>query len=137
MRRTALRHRKPLQARSRLRARPKPRAPRTVAEEAWKIPQSGYCQCGCDRFSIHLHRHHVVTQATVRREGGDPWAIANSMLLHPDCHMRHHSAFHRIPLPSVPQDAVDFAVRLLGVDRAALYFARFYGPELAGGRWRP
>lgn len=86
---------------------------------------------------MHLHRHHVIYEQHVRHEGADPWALSNSMLLHEHCHANHHSAFRRIPLPAVPDAAIDFAQRLLGVDRAALYFARYYAPELERGRWEP
>lgn len=130
MKRTALCRKSPMRSRPRLPHRTE------AGREAWKKPHAGYCQCGCSRFSMHLHRHHVVTEAHVRREGGDPWALANSMLLAPDCHANHHSGFRRVPLPNVPAAAVDFAERLMGVDRAALYFSRFYAPEVEGA-WKP
>lgn len=109
------------------RSRPKHVDRLDPARQAWKSSPAGFCQ-NCSGFSMHLHRHHVVTEAHVRREGGDPWAGANAMLLCERCHMNHHSAFRRIPLEAVPAAAIDFARRLLGDDRAALYFARFYDP---------
>lgn len=78
---------------------------------------------------MHLHRHHVLLEQRVRREGGDPWDIANSMLLHPDCHDEHHSGAphaRRIKLANVPLAAVAFAVDLLGEDGAVRYFAARY-----------
>lgn len=95
----------------------------------WKEPHAGFCQCGCNRFSMHLHRHHVVYEQIVRREGGDPWALANSMLLHENCHAAQHSGFRRIHVENLPLAAVDFARRLLGEDRAALFIDRYYRPQ--------
>lgn len=97
-----------------------------AAREAWKVPRAGFCACGCDRFALHLERHHVVYEQHVRAEGGDVWDLANSILLHPRCHSQHHSAARRIPLAQVPDSALAFAVDLLGEDAAALYFVRRY-----------
>lgn len=67
-------------------------------------------------------------EAHVRREGGDPWDLRNSMLLGTGCrcHDRHHQAVERIPVRLIPQTAIDFLIELLGPDRAALYTHRFY-----------
>lgn len=79
---------------------------------------------------MHLHRHHVVMAQIVKREGGNVWDLANSMLLHPDCHRRHHDHFHKIPIERVPEAALAFAVDLLGEGRASMYFAARYNCEV-------
>lgn len=112
-----------------LRSRPKRRVETPVEREArlaWKTPHQGFCSCGCERFSMHLERHHVCYEQHVRREGGDVWNIANSMLLHPTCHASHHSAMRRIKIEYVSRAALEFALELLGEARSADYFARFY-----------
>lgn len=81
---------------------------------------------------MHLHRHHVVLEQIVRREGGNPWALANSMLLHPDCHAGHHSGFRKIHVDRVPAPALAFALRLLGAGGAEVYFSRRYAPARDG-----
>lgn len=78
--------------------------------------------------------HHIVTRREVERRGGDVWDVRNCMWLGAPyaqggrchCHANHHAAHRRIPLALVSDDAVDFAVALLGYDRAVLYFARYY-----------
>jgi hypothetical protein len=126
LRRTTLR-RVPLRAKAPARARAKVRTPEP-GREAWKRARWGHCTV-CNRWG-RLIRHHILTETRVRREGGDPWALVNSMDLGSwcGCHPNHHSAHARIPFDLVPERAVDFARRLLGDDRAALYFARFYAP---------
>lgn len=117
--------------RSQLRSHPK-RVDRTdPARIAWKVPHGGFCQCGCDRFALHLERHHIVALSTIRQEGrlDLEFDLRNSLLLHPHCHSWHTDASRRIPLAAVPSVALDFAVELLGRDRAALYMARFYAPS--------
>lgn len=136
MKRTALLRRTPL------RSRPKRVDLTDPARVAWKTSQSGWCQCGCDRFSLHLEKHHVTERQTVVREGRPDleWDPRNGMYLAPICHARHTSAMRRIPLPSVPDAAVAFAVELFGSDlRAAQYLARFYQAELpeGSGGWQP
>ena len=125
MKRSALR-------RSPLRRHRRPSLPPVdlAARAAWKDPQTGFCECGCNRFSMHLHRHHVVLQQIVRREAGNEWALANSMLLHPDCHRRHHDCIRKIPVERVPVDALAFALDLLGEGGAAHYFHSRYGCEV-------
>ena len=133
MKRSPLKQRTPLK-RSRLRSRSDSYSQKRMLLEpgrtVWKEQQRGFCQCGCNRFSMHLERHHVVYEQHVRREGGDPWTLANSMLLHPDCHARHHSGFRRVPVEYVPVEALRFALGLLGEARSAAYFQRYYGCEV-------
>lgn len=111
---------------------PLKRKPRVKRDEpgrdAWKASKAGPCQCGCHRFSMHLERHHVIELQRIRQEGRDDlaWDLRNSMLLHPHCHGRHTSAMHRIAIERIPEEALAFAVDLLGEDRAALYIARYY-----------
>jgi len=95
----------------------------------WKTPPpNGPCEA-CGRRGPRL-RHHVVREQDVRREGGDPWDQRNAMLVGRwcPCHERHHwpSGNGKLPLARVPEEAVAFAVRLLGEDRARTYLARHY-----------
>lgn len=126
MKRSPLLRRKPLLSRPR-------RVPKDPRREAWKYPAAGFCDC-CSRPSWHLQRHHVVYEQHVRKEGGDVWAMANSMLLHPDCHAQHHAAVKRIPVAKIPREAMDFAIGLMGRDRAALYLTRYYESSSFGER---
>jgi 5-methylcytosine-specific restriction endonuclease McrA len=100
----------------------------SMAERVWKMPEHGFCQCGCGRFSARLHRHHVLLRQTVRREGADQWSLRNAMLLHPDCHAAHHAGQRKILLAQVPESALAFAVDVLGEAGAADYFRRRYAP---------
>lgn len=103
------------------------------AREIWKTPVGGICSCGCYEWVPRLERHHVLLAQIVRREHGDEWSIANSMLVAEDCHLAHHLAVRKIPLDQVPIAAVEFAVDLLGEARAIDYFRRRYGlPDGAG-----
>lgn len=128
--------RSPLNRYTPLRSRPK-KLTRTEAEFAWKDHGPGWCQCGCDRFSMHRERHHVLERSWLKQNGfgKHQWDIRNSMLLAPACHANHTSAFRRIPLESVPEAALAFAVDLLGEDRAALEIARRYGAQVTT-EWR-
>lgn len=137
--------RSPLRRRTALLSRPRRENRNDPARLAWKEPHAGWCQCGCDRFSMHLDRHHVTEAQTLRQLGREDllWNMANSMLLDPHCHANHTSAFRRIPLPAVPEAAIAFAVDLFGSDLAAAdYFSRRYQPEVPEGeqhlwRWQP
>lgn len=93
---------------------------------AWKDPKAGFCGCGCQRFSLHLERHHVCYEQHVRAENGDVWCLANSLLLHPACHAAHHSGQRRIRIEYIPAAALAFAVDLFGEARAAVYVRRYY-----------
>ena len=110
--------------------------------DAYKTVVWGFCAvCGTEG---RVRRHHVVREQDVRRLGGDPWALDNSLWVGVEtlcgCHGAHHSRSHPIPLPLVPDDAWLFAVRLFGsVDRTLDYFGRFYAPEVPEGEqeWQP
>lgn len=131
MKRSPISRFSPLQRRSPLRQRPK-KVSRTESEFLWKQTVSGFCQCGCSRFSLRLERHHVLDAQFLKRERHTAhlWDQRNSMLLHPLCHARHTNAFRRIPIEAVPEAALAFAVDLLGEDRAAVEIARRYGAQV-------
>lgn len=95
----------------------------------WHEPRSGRCAI-CGKPGLLL-RHHVLYEQHVRREGGDPWDLRNSMDVgrYCTCHADHHAAVRRIPVRLIPQDAQDFIIELLGSARAALYVARYYRTE--------
>jgi hypothetical protein len=42
------------------------------------------------------------------------------------CHQAHHARTRPVALAALPEEAVAFAVRLLGEDRAHTYLARRY-----------
>lgn len=88
----------------------------------------GRCTAPRCSWRGRLVRHHVVYEQHVRAAGGDPWDQANAMLLGTGCtcHADHHSGKARLPVWAIPQTAMDFAIELLGTDRAALYIARYY-----------
>jgi len=96
----------------------------------WKASTFGECAaCGQrDR----LVRHHVVTESRVRAAGGNPYDLANSLSLGAgfrcSCHRDHHSACARLPISCLSDDALAFAVDLLGEHQAAEYLRRYYSP---------
>lgn len=81
----------------------------------------------CGIYGLLL-RHHVVTEQHVRREGGDPWALANSLGLgyRCGCHRLHHAAIERIPASKLTPASIEFAIELLGAAAADAYFDRYY-----------
>jgi hypothetical protein len=111
------------------RSRAKQKA-RRAAEEAgrsvWKMERTGTCAI-CGRRGRVL-RHHIVYEQHVRREGGDPWDLANALDVGARClcHAKHHSGAERISLQLIPEVAMAFAVDLMGEDRAVDYFRRYY-----------
>lgn len=108
-------------------ARPGPDRRSEPGYRAWHTPAHGPC-AACGTRGLLL-RHHVVLEQTVRREGGDPWDLANALALGYygcACHRQHHHATRRLPLAIVPPAAVAFAQALLGEARAADYLARYY-----------
>lgn len=110
-------------ARSRAKARARRAEPGRLQ---WKTQVHGICAV-CKKRQLCV-RHHVVYEQHVRREGGNPWDMANAMLLGAwcTCHADHHSGKARIATSLIPETALDFAIGLLGTDRAALYIARYY-----------
>jgi hypothetical protein len=71
--------------------------------------------------------HHVVAKTFLRREGFALWHPDNALRLceHP-CHEHHTLAFNRLPLKVLLGCNIDYAVRLLGEDRAYSYLMRNY-----------
>lgn len=37
------------------------------ARLVWKTPRAGFCECGCERFTLHLEHHHVTTQERLKQ----------------------------------------------------------------------
>lgn len=119
--------------RGRIRQRPK-RHVETPAEItarlAWKEPKAGKCRCGCSPplIALHLENHHIVEQQMIKRLGRYDllWDPRNALPLHPKHHAWHTSAFRRIPLASIPDAAVTFAIELLGEGSATVYLDRHY-----------
>jgi len=133
VKRSTLTRRTALKRSGSLRTRRKPTVP-DIGREAWKTSRAGYCACGCGRFSMHLHGHHVIPLEVIKREKrlGLAWDERNRIDLHEICHGRHHSALHKLSMGVVPVLAREFAAELLGEARAADYFARHYA---GGERW--
>ncbi len=91
----------------------------------WNAVELGACahpECAARA----VHRHHVVFSQHVVQAGGDKWDPANALGL---C-WHHHSQLHaryEFPAGELPDEAVAFAVTLLGPPRAFEYFRRRYG----------
>lgn len=116
-----------LHSRARLLARARREArSREPGFAEWHEPRRGKCRV-CGRRG-RLLRHHVVYEQHVRNMGGDPWDLRNAMDVgaHCDCHELHHGGSARISAERLPEDAVRFAVRLMGRDRARAYIGRYY-----------
>lgn len=132
MKRSQLARKSPLRARAPMRRRRAKPPVETVEQRnarlIWKTPRAGFCQCGCDRFSLHLERHHVLTVSRLKQEGRTDvlWQLENSMLLHPHCHERHTGHARKIRIEHVPAVALQFAVDVLGEGAAAAYFSAHY-----------
>lgn len=136
LKRTATLSRSPLARKRPLRSRVKARTPET-GEAAFKLVQRGHCSI-CGKWGW-VRRHHVLTESKVRQEGADPWALRNAIIIGVggeggarytcDCHANHHAASRKIPIELVPEDALAFAVDVLGEARAADYFRRRYRCE--------
>ena len=112
--------------RSPLRPKPPPDHRDEPGYWEWKALTWGECAVCGERGQ--LERHHVVSEQHVRREGGDPYALANSMLLglFCRCHSRHTNAAERLPASAITAQNLAFMVSLLGEDRTAGYIARYY-----------
>lgn len=116
--------RSPLRARSRVDRSDEP------GYWAWKAPVFGSC-AACAAHGLLL-RHHVVLEQHVRAEGGDPWDLANSLLLGYyacSCHRDHHHAVRRLPRSKLPPAAIAFVTELLGPARRDDYLRRFYSAD--------
>lgn len=115
--------------RSPLKRRPSPK--RTVGQKRFSRPMWGRCMA-C-RAMGWLTRHHAVQEQVVRREGGDPEDLRNGIMLgrHDtcSCHGDHTSHHRKLPLKIMPFSAWQFAVELLGKERAADYFQKMYADE--------
>ena len=97
-----------------------------MTKREWKHRRWGRCSL-CSNYGP-IERHHVVLEQIVRRLGGDPWNVSNSMLICPVCQQGHHHPGvndTRIPYAKVPQEARNFAYELLG-EGADDYFRRRY-----------
>ncbi len=135
--------RTPLQRRSQLRSRPRTVDRNDPARVAWKVPHSGWCQCGCTPpvFALHLERHHVYPLSKLKQLGrmDQAWTLANSMLLAPQHHRWHTDHFRLIPVQFVPAAAVEFVEGLIGADASLEFFLRAYGRQVpeGEGQWTP
>ena len=91
------------------------------------MAEMGVVRCGsCGTRRGPFHLHHVIYRQEVRRNRGNQKDPANLMPLCVPCHQDHHARKRPVPLARVPAEAVEFAVRLLGEDRAHVYLTRRY-----------
>lgn len=125
-----LRRSRPLASSARLGTARQP-TPVDPAAAAFKQAQNGSCWvCGSPGL---VRRHHVIREQDCRREGWPLFDLRNAMWLGVegltcDCHEKHHNASRRIPADLIPDPALSFAITVMGMDRAALYFAQRYAP---------
>lgn len=128
LKRTPLARKTPLARRHRIRVHRKPK-PIEPGQIEFKLVRHGICRV-CHVVGL-VRRHHIIYEQVVRREGGDPWDPRNGMWvgiegMTCDCHERQHNASQRIPESLLSVAAREFAVELLGEDRAADYLRRLY-----------
>lgn len=98
----------------------------------WQAAKAGRCALCPSRQGLHIH--HVVYEQHVRREGGDIYDPRNGMTLCFKHHFEHHNAYNRrIDRARLPAAAIEFAVELMGADRAELYLSRYYSTTEGGG----
>jgi hypothetical protein len=82
----------------------------------------------CPRPDRCWTSHHVVyKQHLIAEKAPDLFPPADAMRLCVDCHAAYHARSLRLPADVLPPAAVAFAIELLGRERAAAYFARYYG----------
>lgn len=153
-RKTPLVRKDPLQSRSPERFSGPPRPPKPngqrlsqgkklqalgPGETVWKRKRYGRC-AACGAYGRVIW-HHVLTEQMIVREAS-PEQLAAGARFDPrnalplgapgpwggrcDCHAAHHAASRRLPLRLVSADARRFAAEILGEERAADWFARFY-----------
>lgn len=91
----------------------------------WHARTFGRCAV-CGRPGL-LVRHHVVLEQHLRARGRSAWDLRNALLLgaHCPCHRRHHQAASRIPISTVPDEAIAFCADVLGPGAGA-YLSRYY-----------
>lgn len=98
-----------------------------MTRAAWRADRPTRCEvCG---GRGRKRAHHVVYAQTVRREGGDLYAIANRLWVCDPCHERHHGRSRVIALSKLPDSAFEFAAELLGPGRAYNDLRRHYAGE--------
>lgn len=94
---------------------------------AFKALSHGCCEvCGAPGLRL---RHHVIKESHIRAAGGWPWDPRVGLwvgIYSCRCHADHHARAKPIPLSMLPEDALAFAVDLLGEHQAAAYLARHY-----------
>lgn len=118
---------------------PHSKGPVEPGETVWKRKRYGRC-AACGVYGRVIW-HHVLTEQMIVREAS-PEQLAAGARFDPrnalplgapgpwggrcDCHAAHHAASRRLPLRLVSADARRFAAEILGEERAADWFARFY-----------
>jgi hypothetical protein len=92
--------------------------------QSWKVKWPDKCR-KCDGWADA--RHHVVYEQHVRKEGGRLFDLRNGLPLCYDCHVAHHrGGENRLNTRLLFDGHIEFAVELLGPDRAYNYFHRYY-----------
>jgi hypothetical protein len=106
-----------------LKARPKPSTTDTDAARAWWVAVVKGKRCVVCKSRYLLQGHHVVSQQRLKKEypKGAPdgrslqellWSVENGIPVCAFHHMRHESAFERIPARLIPLAAFKFAADL-------------------------
>jgi hypothetical protein len=74
--------------------------------------------------------HHIVYAQHVRRYSGDEWDVRNRLPVARWRHTQHHSGELPLLVSDLPDSVFEFAVELIGADRAWSYLrARYAGPD--------
>jgi hypothetical protein len=103
------------------------------AEAKWQ----GKCQHPrCENPQGAWHSHHIIYEQVVTREGGDKYDVRNALrLCHPKCHLdRQHGQQDPVPMSAIPDEAIEFAVELMGIGKTINYFERYYGDAATDAR---
>lgn len=82
------------------------------------------CVCGCGAKAVQ--RHHVIYRQHLRQAGGSVKDARNLVPIAHACHGGHHSGARRLRVVRLPDPVFEFAIELLGAERAALYLGRYY-----------
>lgn len=99
-------------------------------ERRWYEARRRCCEHPDCAATRGLALHHIVYRQAVCREGGDEWDPRNALTLCERCHASHHGRGRWVvPVWVLSDDALAFAVELLGRPAAFEYLRRRYRGE--------
>ena len=98
-------------------------------KSAWKYAGRARVRCPCG--APVREAHHVVYRQEIERLVGKSagrviYDLRNRLFVCHECHERHHNRSRPLSLNVLPDSAFDFAVELLGRERAYEYLRRRY-----------